>query len=336
MLSFDRARRTALLTVLGLSIAGTLPVSSALAETVWDMPTPYPEAEFHTQNIRLFAEDVARLSGGQLKLNVHSAQSLFKHPEIKRAVRTGQVPIGEMLMANLQNEDAIFGVDVVPFLATSHKQAEALWKAQRSYVDKALKSRGLQLLYAVPWPGQGFYVKREVNRVADLNGVKFRTYNAATARLAELMGAIPTIVEAVEIPQAFATGIVDAMVTSGATGVRAKAWDFVDNFYDLNAWLPKNMVIVNTRMLRSLPAKERDALMKAAALAEARGWDMSREAAESSIKTLSESRMNVLQPSDELVSELKELGRQMVQEWQETAGADGKALLDAYTAKPQG
>jgi TRAP-type C4-dicarboxylate transport system substrate-binding protein len=227
-----------------LSISALILVApAAQAANVWDMPTPYPEAEFHTKNVNLFANDLVRRSNGQIKIKVHSAQSLFKHPEIKRAVRTGQVPIGELLMANMQNDDAIFGADVVPFLATSHQQAMALYRAQRPHVEKRLKKRGMRLLYAVPWPGQGFYTKRTITRVADLQGVKFRTYNAATARLADLMGAVPTIVEVVEIPQAFATGIVDAMVTSGATGVRAKAWDFVQHFYDLNAWLPKNMVL---------------------------------------------------------------------------------------------
>jgi TRAP-type C4-dicarboxylate transport system substrate-binding protein len=225
----------------------------AFAQTTWEMPTPYPEAEFHTRNVRQFVEDVAAATDGALTINVHSAQSLFKHPEIKRAVQTGQVQIAEMLMANLLNENAVFGVDAVPFLATSYDDARKLWEAQRPHVDAALEADGLMLLYAVPWPGQGFYSKEPLEGPEDLEGVKFRTYNAATARMAELMGAEPTIVEAVEIPQAFSTGVVDAMVTSGATGVRSKAWDFSNHFYDLNAWLPKNMIFVNRRAFMQLP-----------------------------------------------------------------------------------
>lgn len=308
-----------------------LMVPAAQAAEVWDMPTPYPEAEFHTKNVNLFAEDLARRSNGQITIKVHSAQSLFKHPEIKRAVRTGQVPIGELLMANMQNDDAIFGADVVPFLATSHKQAMELYRAQRPHVEKRLKKRGMRLLYAVPWPGQGFYTKRSISRVADLQGVKFRTYNAATARLAELMGAVPTIVEAVEIPQAFATGIVDAMVTSGATGVRSKAWDFVRHFYDINAWLPKNMVVINERVFRKLSKPARKALIGSAALAEKRGWEMSTKIAASSVGALGDNGIKVHKPSKALVDGLAKLGRQMTGEWSKAAGEDGELLLREYT-----
>jgi TRAP-type C4-dicarboxylate transport system substrate-binding protein len=306
--------------------------SSASAADTWDMPTPYPEAEFHTRNIRQFADDVARLSGGELTINIHSAQSLFKHPDIKQAVRSGQVPIGEMLMANLQNEDPYFGADVLPFLATSHDEAWKLWSAQRAGVAERLLERGMRLLYAVPWPGQGFYVKKPVESVGDMGGVRFRTYNAATARLAELMGAVPTIVEVVEIPQAFATGVVDAMVTSGATGARAKAWDFVDHFYELNAWLPKNMVFVNERAFRRLDDDVQEAVLEAGRIAEKRGWDMSREETASSVSTLAQNGIAVHQPGDALRGGLRTIGQQMVQEWLETAGESGASLIGKYRA----
>lgn len=309
--------------------AGVVSVASAVAAT-WEMPTPYPEAEFHTKNIRQFAADVAEKSGGALTLNVHSAQSLFKHPEIKRAVQTGQVQIAEMLMANLLNEDAIFGADAVPFLASSYEEAEKLWKLQRPLVEQRLAKQGMRLLYAVPWPGQGFYTKKPIESLADLKGVKFRTYNSATASMAELMGAVPTIVEAVEIPQAFSTGVVDAMVTSGATGLRSKAWDFSSHFYDLNAWMPKNMVFVNERAWRQLDDAQRKALTEAAAAAEKRGWEMSKEVSASSNKELAGNGMKVASGSKELVSGLKTIGDKMTEDWVKKAGADGAALLEAY------
>src|SRR3546814_492068 len=257
------------------STVGLMAMSTASAAT-WAMPTPYPEAEFHTKNNRLFAEEVEKATGGSLKINVHSGQSLFKHPEIKRAVQTGQVPIAEMLMANLLNEDPMYGVDAVPFLATTYEESAKLWEAQKPLVEARLAKQGLRLLYIVPWPGQGFYTKKPIESLADLQGVKFRTYNAATAAMAELMGSIPTIVEAVEIPQAFSTGVVDAMVTSGATGLRTKAWDFSPYYSDLNAWLPKNMIFVNERAWRGLTDAEREAVQKAAAAAEVRGLEIGR------------------------------------------------------------
>lgn len=151
------------------STIGLMSMSAASAAT-WEMPTPYPEAEFHTKNIRLFAKDVETATDGSLTINVHSGQSLFKHPEIKRAVQTSQVQIAEMLMANLLNEDAIFGVDAVPFLATTYDEAAKLWEAQRPMVEARLAKQGLRLLYAVPWPGQGFYTKKPIASLDDLKG----------------------------------------------------------------------------------------------------------------------------------------------------------------------
>ena len=319
-------------TTFAAAALAALSVGPAIAAE-WDMPTPYPEAEFHTRNVRQFVEDVAEATDGELTINVHSAQSLFKHPEIKRAVQTGQVQIAEMLMANLLNENPIFGVDAVPFLASSYEDARALWDAQRPYVEAALEADGLMLLYAVPWPGQGFYTKEAIAGPEDLEGVKFRTYNAATAQMAELMGAEPTIVEAVEIPQAFSTGVVDAMVTSGATGVRSKAWDFSSHFYDLNAWLPKNMIFVNRRAFMQLPEAQRTALLEAAEAAEARGWAMSEEIAGATSAELEENGMTVSDGSDALVARLQEIGETMTESWVEDAGADGEALLESYRSE---
>ncbi len=311
------------------STVGMMSVSVASAAT-WEMPTPYPEAEFHTKNIRMFAEEVEKATGGSLKINVHSGQSLFKHPEIKRAVQTGQVQIAEMLMANLLNENPIFGADAVPFLASNYEESAKLWQAQKALVVDALSKQGMRLLYVVPWPGQGFYTKKPIASVADLKGVKFRTYNSATATMAELMGSIPTIVEAVEIPQAFSTGVVDAMVTSGATGLRSKAWDFSTYFYDLNAWMPKNMVFVNERAWRGLSDAERQAVQAAADAAGKRGWEMSKEVSDSSSKELATNGMKVEAGSAELVKQLQEIGAKMTADWEKSAGADGTKLLQDY------
>ena len=312
----------------GLALAAALAAAPAAAQTTWDMATPYPEAEFHTQNIRTFVDDIEKATNGELKITVHSGQSLFKHPEIKRSVQSGLVPLGEILMSNLLNENPIFGADAIPFLATSYEDAAQLWEVQRPMVEELLAADGLRLLYAVPWPGQGFYTKQPVESVADMKGMKFRTYNAATARMAELLGATPTIVEAVEIPQAFSTGIVDAMVTSAATGVRTKAWDFSDHFYDLRAWMPKNMIIVNERAFGRLPEAQRQAILEAAAAAEERGWKMSEEVTVSTTEEL-RSNMGVHEPSEALLSEVKAIGSQMAEEWAATAGDKGAAIVEA-------
>ena len=304
-------------------------ITTALAET-WNMATPYPDSTFHTKNIKQFAEEISRATNGELNITVHSNASLFKHPQIKRAVQTGQVQLGEVFMSLLGNEDPVFAVDSIPFLATDYAQAKKLWEASRQHVEERLARDRLILLYAVPWPPQGLYTSKPVDAVTDLKGRKFRAYNSTTSQLAVLTGMVPTQVEVPEIPQAFATGIVDAMITSPTTGVDSKAWDFVDHFYDVNAWIPKNMVIVNRRAFDGLSDETKQAVLETAKAAEARGWEISQAETETMIKQLSENGLNVITPTDELLTGLKATGDDMAQEWLEAAGDKGQDILTNY------
>ncbi len=298
----------------------------AVAQTTWNMATPYPEAEFHTRNIQQFVADVEKLSGGELKITVHSAQSLFKHPEIPRAVRTGQVEIGETLMANLSNQNPIFQVDAIPFLVTGYDSAKKLWQGQRPFVESYLKDQGMRFVYAVPWPGQGFYTRNEINSIADMAGIKFRTYNSTTEKMVSLMKGVPTTVEAVEIPQAFSAGIVDAMVTSAATGARTEAWTFSNYYYDTQAWMPKNMIYVNEAAFKRLSPKAQQALIDAGKTAETRGWKMSEEVFTETTNIL-KSKMKYRQPSEQLTKGLAQIGDVMSVTWAEAVGPNAEKIL---------
>ncbi|WP_428515275.1 TRAP transporter substrate-binding protein [Roseovarius sp.] len=299
------------------------------AET-WDMPTPYPDATFHTVNIAEFAKDVEEATGGDLAIKVHSAGSLFKHPEISKAVRSGQVPAGEFFLSLLANDNPVFGADSLPFLATSYDEAQALWAAQEEVITQLLDEQGLMPLYAVPWPPQGLYTTKEINSVDDLAGLKFRTYNATLEQFANLAGAAPTQVEVPDIPQAFSTGRVEAMITSPSTGVNSKAWDFLTHYTDIQAWIPKNIVVVNKRAFRRLDEDTQTAVLEAAEAAEARGWEMSKSEAEEMTQVLKDNGITVVEPSDELTTGLQEIGAQMLEAWKQEAGETGQQLLDAY------
>src|SRR5260221_72798 len=236
-----------------------------MAQTKWDMPTPYPATNFHTENVAQFAADVDKATNGKLKITVHANASLFKAPEIKRAVQGGQAQIGEILISGYSNEDPVFGVDSVPFLASSYSDAAKLWKASRKALEERFAKQGMMVLYSVPWPPQGIYSSKPINSIADLKGMKMRTYNPYTSRIAELAGAQPVTIQAAELAQAFATGAVNANITSGATGYDTKAWEVVKNYYDTQAWLPKNVVFVNKQAFDALDKASQAAVMKAAA-----------------------------------------------------------------------
>ncbi|MFC7704673.1 TRAP transporter substrate-binding protein [Plastorhodobacter daqingensis] len=318
------------LTRAGLFAAALSLTGPAVAQQAWDMPTPYADAIFHTQNILQFADDVREATGGNLNITVHSANSLFGHAEIRDAVRDGLVPIGEFLLSRLANEDPIFALDSIPFLASSYDDAERLWEASRDAVSERLGQQGLTVLYAVPWPGQSLYLRRDITDPADMAGLSFRAYNVATERLAQLLGATPTQVEETDIPTAFSTGRVEAMITSPSTGANAQAWDFTTHYIDTQAWLPKNIVVVNTDAFEALSDDDRAALLAAAEAAETRGWEMSRAETAEKIAALEAGGMIVSQPSEALAARLQEIGATMTAEWEATAGPDGAAVVEAY------
>ncbi|MEL6773902.1 MAG: TRAP transporter substrate-binding protein [Pseudomonadota bacterium] len=328
-----RALTTALTTGLAAALALALPVlggTGTAAAQSWDMPVPYGDTNFHTVNHMQFAADVETATNGALTLTVHPSGSLFKHPEIKNAVRSGQVPIGEFLLSRLSNENPMYELDSVPFLATSYADAEKLWQVSRPKIEALLAEEGLTILYAVPWPPQGLYADSAVSDGGELAGMKFRAYNTATERLAQLMDAVPTQVEVPDLAQAFSTGRVDAMVTSPSTGANTKAWDYLSHYYDVQAWLPKNIVVANVRALRSLDEETRNAIMVAADKAQARGWAASMEETDTKTKALKENGIEVAPPSDELKAKLQGIGATMTEEWLDRAGEEGAAVVAAF------
>ena len=232
---------------LKLALAGAFAAlaSTAAAQTKWDLPAAYPATNFHTVNMQKFADAVKERTGGKLLITIHPGGALFKAPDIKRAVQTGQAQIGEILISNFENEDPVYGLDVVPFLATSFADAKKLWAAQKPVLEKKLAAQGMISLFSVPWPPQGLYAKKEITQLSDMKGLKFRAYNRGTSRIAELTGAQPITIQAAELSQALATGKADSFISSGATGVDSKVWEQLTHFYDTQAWLPKDLVMVN-------------------------------------------------------------------------------------------
>jgi TRAP-type C4-dicarboxylate transport system, periplasmic component len=318
--------------LVSLAVAGAIVLwaGAASAQTKWDLPAGYPPSNFHSKNLVAFADDVRQATGGKLDIRVHAGASLFKVPEIKRAVQTGQAQIGELLMSNMENEDAVFGVDVVPFLVTSYDESAKLWKAARPVIEKKLAAQGLTLLYAVPWPPQGIYANKELNTIEDMKGLKFRAYNPGTARIAELVGAQPVTIQAAELAQALATGVVNSFISSGSTGRDSKVWEALSHFYDTQAWLPYNVIFANSAAFNALDDATKKALRDAAAKAEARGIEMSKEEMNDALDALRKNGMKVQSPSPALASGFKKIGETLTEEWLKRAGADGKAIVDAY------
>ena len=304
----------------------------ATAQTKWDLPSAYPASNFHTENLALFAKDVEKDTGGKLKIQVHDNAALFKAPEIKRAVQGGQAQAGEILLVNFQNEWPLWGLDGIPFLATSYAEAYKLYQASKPALEKKLGEQGMMLLYAVAWPPQGIFSKKKIESAADLKGIKWRAYSPATARIAELVGAQPVTVQQAELSQAMATGVVEAYMSSGSTGYDTKTYEHLKYFADLQAWLPKNAVIANKKAFDALDKATQEGLLKAAAQAEKTGWATSEKMTNEYLDLLRKNGMTVYAPSAQLKSDMQKVGETMLKEWLEKSGAEGKSVIDAYRA----
>jgi TRAP-type C4-dicarboxylate transport system substrate-binding protein len=314
----------------GLLLGALLAAQPAAAQTKWNLPAGYPADNPHSENLVLFAKDVEAATGGKLQITVHPNASLFKAPDIKRAVQTGQAQIGELLLSIHENEDPVFGIDVIPFLATSYADAMKLYKASKPAIEKKLAAQGLILLFAVPWAPQGIYAKKDLNTVEDMKGLKWRAYNVGTARIGELVGAQSVTIQAAELSQALATGVVNAFMSSGGTGYDTKVWESLDHYYDTQAWIPKDYTFVNKAAFDALDKPTQDAILKAAATAETRGWKMWEDKANWYLDQLKAKGMKVQPPSPALASGFKKVGDQITADWLKKAGADGQAIVDAY------
>lgn len=305
----------------------------AQSQTSWDMATSYTDGTFHTQNLRWYVEQVAKASNDAIRIQIHSNNTLIRGPEILRAVGAGQVAAGEILISQFGNDDPMFEVDAIPFLIQGFEEARALGEVSRAGVEASLQKRGVRVLYTVPWPSQAFYSKSPIASAADMKGMKFRTGSPMTSRMAELLGAVPTAVQGSDIPQAFATNIVTGMVTSAATGVQSRAWEFSTHFIDLKAFMPKNAVIVNERAWQRLPESVKAAMTAMAPEAEVRGWKLAGEAETSTVEELKRQGMTVSQPTDALRADVRAVGARLTDEWLAKAGDGGKKVIDAYRAR---
>jgi TRAP-type C4-dicarboxylate transport system substrate-binding protein len=317
--------------ILGLTAIACATVVSA--QTKWDLPSGYSSNTFQTKNLEQFAADVKKATGGKLEITVHPGGSLFKQPEIKRALQTRLAAAGEFIISGMANENPLFGADSIPFLATSYADAKRLYDAARPVQDKVLAGQGIKTLFSVPWPGQSLYSVKPINTADDFKGTKMRAYNPATTKIAQMLGASPVTIQLPELGQALATGAANNFLTSSASGADGKLYEQVKYFYPVNGWLPRNVTAVTQKAFDALDKATQEAVLKAAADAEVRGWKESEQVDTDSIKILKDNGVTVAPPSDSVKAALQKIGETMTEEWLASAGADGKAIIDAYRKK---
>lgn len=302
---------------------------AARAQTVWKLATGYRAESFHEQNLLQFTKDVGASPAG-MRIELHANNSLFKLNDIFAAVRDAKVESGETIMTSLTKDMPVAGADSVPFVVRSYTDAQRLWKCQKPLIEKRFAEAGLLPLMAVPWPPQGLYTNKPITRAADLRGARMRTYNPTTERIAQLLGATPVDVPMVQVRQALAEGRIDCMITSAVTGVENQVWDQVKNYYEINAWFPKNITFANAKAFNALPPDAQRGVLQAAEAAEVRGWAASVKAAADSVEELRKRGMKIERVSSEFLSDIKRLGERFSLEWIRAVGVDANQIFVPY------
>ncbi|TCR60592.1 TRAP transporter substrate-binding protein [Bosea sp. BK604] len=312
---------------LALTIGLALPAS---AQTAWTMASGYPESSFFTQNIRQMIKEIEEKSGGKLKIDLRSNDSLIKLDAVKRAVQSGQVQIGEIRLGVYGNEGAMYNLDNIPGVATTFDQATKLTDAQRPFFDELFKKNGLRAITYVAWPGQGFYTKQPLKGLADLKGQKLRIYSKQTQIMGERLGMEALILPFAEVPQAFSTGMIQSLWTSAQTGTDVQVWDYVKHFTYTGTMHNKNAILVNERAFRQLDAATQKAVLEAGEAATKRGWELAKKASEERENVLKSHGMTIAQSPKDILDAIEVAGKGMVQEWLAAATAEEKAVYENY------
>jgi TRAP-type C4-dicarboxylate transport system substrate-binding protein len=316
--------------VLFTSLLITCFSAAASAQVTWKLATGYRAESFHTQNISTFANDVIRATEGALKIEVYPGNSLVALNDVHQAVQVGRVDAGETIMTSMVRDLSLAGADSVPFVVGSYADALRLWGLQKPAMERLLAQRGLKLLFSVPWPPQGLYSKRPIIDARDFRGSNMRTYNDTTVRIAQSLGATPVNVAMVDVGKALSDGRIDNMITSAVTGVESRVWDHVRYYYEINAWYPKNIVMVNLKRFNALPAEARTAVMRAAESAEKRGWAASERAALESVETLRRNGVKIGSTPPGLEREIQRIGERFSSEWVKAVGSDALEVFIPY------
>lgn len=299
-----------------------------------NLASAYSEDSFQTQNLRQFAEDVKKATASQVNFQVIPGGKLLKTPlDIFNGVQNGKAEAGEVIMSGLSRENALFGLDALPFIVSGYDDARHMWQVSRPGIEKVLGTYGLQLLYAVPWSPQNLYSKGPISNVKDFKGLSMRNYNPTTERIAELIGARPITIQVTDLSKAIADDKLDLMITSSWTGVDAKAWSTLHYYYKISAWIPKNMVFVQKKVFARLDEATRKKVMDAAQAAEKRGWRLSQESDQFYENQLAANKTSIGAIEPHIKIYLDRIGESLTREWLKKAGRDELSILLKYTTE---
>ena len=328
--------------VLGAAVIGCLQFSTvggslsfAEAEEKWDLANAYGATSIHAEGDMVFAEALAELTNGNIKVTVHPGGSLgYKSADHFDAVSDGAVQIADTPAGFMGGVDAIVLLSSLPFLVKTVDDAKILMDVAFSEYEKFFDDNGQKLLYASPWPASGIWSKSPVKEIANLKDLKIRTYDPGGTNTFKEVGAAPIQLAWGDIVPQLATGGISSVLTSAEGGVSQKFVEHTPYFTEINYALPLNFVHMNKEVFEALNADMQAAVEKAAAKASARNW----------AEVVSRTKRNydlvakdggtlILTGTDGLLDGLSNAGQIALNDWLKKTGPRGQAIIDAYKAR---
>ena len=327
---------TAKRTVVGIAAAALLSTTvttTALAETEWDLPLAWPDGNFHVENAKTFAKVVGQVTGDEVTINIHPGRSLgFKGPEMLNAVGDGLVPIGEMLLNQQVGERKVLGLETQPYIIEDLDQLAVFHRHFRPAIERVAAEFNQKVLYVVPWPRQYVYTKLEAKGVADLAGIKIRTYNSTTTEMFNRIGMTSVQLPWGEVVPSLAAGTIDAVTTSASSGVDGKFWEFLTHMYPTSHVWSSNMVSVNLDAWNDLTEGQRDAIEAAARMLEPVFWQVSKAEDAAKSKILNERGVAMAEVPAAMLADMQAATKPMLAEALAELGDEGQAIIDGFFA----
>lgn len=277
-------------------------------------------------------EKVKESTDGKLEISVQTGGALgYKGPELLKVVRDGLVPVSDMLTSGVAGDEKIFGLVTLPFLIQSFEEGKILNDIARPYFDQVAEEKWNQkILYIAPWPAAGLWSKEKVESLADMQGLKTRTYDKNGALVVEAAGGTPYPLPFSEVYSSLATGVIDSVLTSTPTAVDAKFWEVLKYYAPINVTMATDLVTVNLDAFNKLDKETQDALVSAGKEMEEEMWAMVAELDKEKESLCNEQGITTVEPSQEFLDELSAVTENIRQEWLKDAPPEAQEIVEKF------
>lgn len=317
---------------LSFAVTGT----AAIAENVTlNLSNEYSATSIHGVGDARFASLVAEKTGGSVEVVVHYGGALgYKSADHFDAVGEGALEIADTYGGALGGIDPLFLISSLPFFVTTVEEAELLYKVAEPEFKKVFEENDQILLYASPWPPSGIWARDPKISTDALAGLKIRTYDKNGTTALNELGAAAVRLSWADVVPSISTGAIDAVLTSAEGGVSGSFWEHFDTFTEIyNYAIPLNFVHISKDIFDGLSAEQQAAVLEAAAETRDQNWAAIPDRLAATYGQLAENKVSVVTSDDDAYrTALQAAGEAALNDWLETTGDRGQALIDAFNA----